>query len=183
MVVILNFVDPAVPNISSSLTTSIDVTPTFMHDTNLDRLMKLTTEFKPNVSRYIKKLPYKSLLCTNYYGMILHTSDQESFWTSTIGIQDMIQLNTSVKINYTDSNTGKSCGNGTVSANSCTNGICIHEFEIDSSLCPQTDFTIKLFATNDLGDGETSDAIRRGTVFINSTLFEGVRHIHALIKI
>ena len=43
--------DSAVPNITSSLTANIDVTPTYMHDINSDSLMKLTTEFKPSVSQ------------------------------------------------------------------------------------------------------------------------------------
>ena len=89
---------------------------------------------------------------------------QDNFWTTLIGIQDMIQLNTSVKINYTDSKTGRICGDGTVSANSCTNGVCSHEFGIDSPVCRQANFTVKVFATNDLGDGESS-SIRRGIVF------------------
>ena len=46
--------DSAVPNISSSLTANIDVTPTYiMHDNTSDSLMKLTTEFTPSVSLYI----------------------------------------------------------------------------------------------------------------------------------
>ena len=59
---------------------------------------------------------------------------QENLRTTPIDMS-LIQLNTSVK---TDSKTDKICGDGTVSANSCTNGVCSHEFEIDSSVCPQS---------------------------------------------
>ena len=66
-------------------------------------------------------------------------------------------------INYTDTNTGRSCGNGTVFATSCINGMCSHEFQVQSSTCSlKANFTIKVYGTNALGDGRNSDPIRRG---------------------
>ena len=71
----------------------------------------------------------------------------------------------SYTVNYTDSSTGISCGYGTVPATSCINGVCSHEFNVSaSSRCPpEANFTVKVFGTNTLGDGPTSDPIKRGT--------------------
>lgn len=70
----------------------------------------------------------------------------------------------SYTINYTDANTGRSCGNGTLLATSCINGACSHEFQVKSSKCPpEANFTIKMYGTNALGNGRNSDPIRRGS--------------------
>lgn len=70
----------------------------------------------------------------------------------------------SYTINYTDANTGESCGNGTIPATSCINGACSHEFQVISSKCPpKANFTIKMYGTNALGNGRNSNPIRRGS--------------------
>lgn len=82
-------------------------------------------------------------------------------------MQSTDNINSSVisyTINYTDANTGESCGNGTILPTLCTNGACSHEFHVKSSKCPpEANFTVKMYGTNALGDGKNSDPIRRGS--------------------
>ena len=73
----------------------------------------------------------------------------------------------SYTVNYTDVDSGESCGNGTLSPSTCTDGVCSHEFQVNSSMCPpETNYTIKMYGTNALGDGRDSDPIRRGNLRI-----------------
>ena len=141
------YVMQAIPNISSS---AIDVTPTY--ENNTSTLTKLTTEFNTTVSLQCM------VLLLQRYDMIFFCMQENMRYTTTLDSHDVDMINSSVisyTVNYTDVNTGRSCGNGTLSANSCTNGVCSHEFRVNSSMCPpETNYNIKMYGTNALGDGK-----------------------------
>ena len=66
-------------------------------------------------------------------------------------------------INYTNSTSGESCGSVAIPASSCANGVCIHKFNLSSSLCsPSTALSVIAFASNILGNGEVSDELTFG---------------------
>ena len=66
-------------------------------------------------------------------------------------------------INYTNSTSGELCGSVTIPSSLCANDVCIHEFNISSSLCsPSTALSVIVFASNILGDGEISEELTFG---------------------
>ena len=66
-------------------------------------------------------------------------------------------------INYTNSTSGEVCDSVTIPAPLCANGVCNHDFNISSSPCsPSTSFSVIVFASNILGDGEASDKLTFG---------------------
>ena len=67
----------------------------------------------------------------------------------------------SYTITYSDSSSGSSCASATIPASSCEGGVCSHRFDISSSPCRLSpDITLTAFATNILGDGPSSEAVR-----------------------
>ena len=156
----------AVPdNIPSS---AIEVIPTY--DNNTSCLTKLTTKLNTTVS--LQQLCCNAAICSCIpplpilYCMVLILLQESNIMQHKVTSNSYDMINSSVvsyTVNYTDVNTGRSCGNGTFSPSTCTNGICNHEFLVNSSLCqPETNYSIKIYGTNAVGDGKNSDPIRRG---------------------
>ena len=66
-------------------------------------------------------------------------------------------------INYVDSTYGGICGIATVSATSCVNGLCSHNFDVTTSFCPPlSNINVTVFGTNQLGNGSTSHPVTVG---------------------
>ena len=67
---------------------------------------------------------------------------------------------------YSDSTSGSICGSATITASSCTDEMCAHSFNFDTSLSlcpPAADIGVTVFATNMLGNGPTSEPTFQGT--------------------
>ena len=94
------------------------------------------------------------------YALYIHAYLQRY---TTFNISSIIGAATSYTINFTNADTGKSCGSAPISATSCTNGSCEHDFLISSSTCPrQANLSVTIFGSNKLGDGRMSNPIKRG---------------------
>ena len=72
----------------------------------------------------------------------------------------------SYTIVYTNSSSGDVCNSNVIRASECTNGICDSAFNFDDSSaqpsCLSTEVSVKVFATNSLGDGVDSDVVAIG---------------------
>ena len=69
----------------------------------------------------------------------------------------------SYTVNYTDSTSGRACGVAIVPPSACRSGACSHTLQASTSPCfNSSGITVTVYATNALGNGQTSAPITIG---------------------